>query len=45
MESCYPHYRQLHREMDAWLKQTQQLDPLGKNRGGEDEANDALSRV
>lgn len=43
MKTCYPYYRQLRREMDAWLKQSQQLDPLGKNRGGEDEANYALA--
>ena len=43
IESAYQHYKNLRHEMKNWLKQSIWMDPPGRNQGGEDEANYALS--
>ena len=42
LQSAYQYYNNLRQEMDRWLKQSMWMDPPGRNRGGEDEANYAL---
>ena len=43
LQSAYQYYNNLRQEMDRWLKQSMWMDPPGRNRGGEDEANYALA--
>lgn len=43
MKACFLHFAALRKEMDAWLAQSRRMDPPGRNRGGEDEANYALA--
>ena len=43
LQSAYQYYNNLRQEMDHWLKQSMWMDPPGRNRGGEDEANYALA--
>ena len=43
MKACFRHFAALRKEMDAWLAQSRRMDPPGRTRGGEDEANYALA--
>ena len=43
IHECYNAFDSLISEMGRWLKQSMLLDPPGPNKGGEDEANYALS--
>ena len=43
IHECYNVFNSLRSEMGRWLRQSMLLDPPGPNKGGEDEANYALS--
>ena len=43
MRETYLHYLQLRQELTRWLTQSALMDGPGRNRGGEDEANYALT--
>ena len=43
MKQTFTHYTELRTELSAWLEQSARVDGPGRNRGGEDEANYALS--
>ena len=43
IHECYNVFNTLRSEMGRWLEQSMLLDPPGPNKGGEDEANYALS--
>ena len=43
MKDTYTYYLQLRRELSRWLEQSALMDGPGRNQGGEDEANYALT--
>ncbi|NKB66663.1 MAG: hypothetical protein GKR89_06345 [Candidatus Latescibacteria bacterium] len=43
MQETYQHYARLRDELSRWLEQSMRMDGPGPNRGGEDEANYALT--
>ncbi|MEC7842130.1 MAG: hypothetical protein VX911_04535 [Candidatus Latescibacterota bacterium] len=43
MKQTFTYYSQLRSELSTWLDQSARIDGPGRNRGGEDEANYALS--
>ena len=43
IQETFEHSRNLRKEMEAWIKQSRQMDPPSRHGGGEDEANYALA--